>query len=404
MRILLVLLLCAILHISPRMSFGAQPIVRFANPHGQSANQTASSPNRAVAEQDSDIDDSSTVRLRSALRRVASGNSQLRAITSGAPPLRIEPASRVSTNPQTQPRQPVLAKPNVVQVLTPMRTTVRDDRPVVLPALPQVQGQPKTQFQSLPRQTENVKNKTQTLDHRERIIRLSVPVTKKNIQTSQPSHSPKSNRRHPTTARAQHSRRQNATATKRPRAERTPNQSDIVTVSHQPEALPSVPPEENRSAAQPEEIFFDLKPIDQISINTRPKDGEIPHDIASDHFARVQRQPHPMGHSRQWYPNTYSWMAPSLAHRPLYFEDINLERYGYHWSVLQPAVSAAHFFARLPVIPYMRGAYPPRQHYFTLGHYRPGSHVPFYLSRLPVSLRGALMEGGAIASGIHIIP
>lgn len=286
MRILLALLLCALLHVCTNTSFGAQPIVRFANPDVDSAKQSGS-PNEGSAKIESPNDKSAATRLRSTLRRAA-------------------------------------GRPSVVQVVTPM------------------------------------------------------------------------------SRRSQ--QRQDDDKTRPPHVIRTPKPPFVVKVAHQPEALPTVPETENKSATQLEEIFFDLKPIDQVTIDIRPKDGEVPHDIASDRFARMGRELQSIGHSRPWHPNTYAWMAPRLAHRPLYFEDVNLERHGYHWSVLQPAVSAAHFFGRLPAIPYMRGAYPPRQQYYTLGNYRPGSQVPFYLSRLPVSLRGALMESGAIVSGFQIIP
>ena len=43
----------------------------------------------------------------------------------------------------------------------------------------------------------------------------------------------------------------------------------------------------------------------------------------------------------------YAWDAPALCHNPLYFEDVNLERYGYslrYARVFQPVVSGAEFF------------------------------------------------------------
>ncbi len=46
----------------------------------------------------------------------------------------------------------------------------------------------------------------------------------------------------------------------------------------------------------------------------------------------------------QWRPQIGWWAAPNFYHRPLYFEEANLERYGFSYGRLQPFASAAHFF------------------------------------------------------------
>ena len=48
-----------------------------------------------------------------------------------------------------------------------------------------------------------------------------------------------------------------------------------------------------------------------------------------------------------------------ICHNPLYFEDPNMERCGQGFGVLTEAVSAARFFGRIPLVPYMMGATPP---------------------------------------------
>ncbi len=83
---------------------------------------------------------------------------------------------------------------------------------------------------------------------------------------------------------------------------------------------------------------------------------------------------------RVWTPLCYCWEAPSLCYGPLYFEESNLERYGYSQTYLrrvQPLVSSAHFFGTIPTLPYLMVAEPSRECVYTLGQYRPGSCVPF---------------------------
>ena len=68
---------------------------------------------------------------------------------------------------------------------------------------------------------------------------------------------------------------------------------------------------------------------------------------------------------------------PDLCHKPLYFEDVQLERYGHMagpW--VQPFVSCADFFLRIPILPYEMGLEPPNECIYALGYYRPGSCAP----------------------------
>jgi hypothetical protein len=99
------------------------------------------------------------------------------------------------------------------------------------------------------------------------------------------------------------------------------------------------------------------------------------------------------------------WKASALCHKPLYFEDEQLERYGHSWPpCCQPLVSGAHFFTRLPVIPYCMGVEPPNECIYALGHYRPGSCAPYLCSPIPISARGAIFEAGAAVGAAAILP
>ena len=107
---------------------------------------------------------------------------------------------------------------------------------------------------------------------------------------------------------------------------------------------------------------------------------------------------------RMWPQTTYLWKASALCHKPLYFEDEQLERYGHSWpGCLQPFVSGAHFFTRLPVLPYCMGVEPPMECVYALGHYRPGSCAPYLCNPVPISARGALFQAGAVV-GVVALP
>lgn len=109
--------------------------------------------------------------------------------------------------------------------------------------------------------------------------------------------------------------------------------------------------------------------------------------------------------SRGWSPLTFTWTASALCHKPAYFEQVQVERYGHSWGpILQPVISGAHFFLTIPILPYKMGLYPPNECIYTLGYYRPGSCAPYMLDPLPFSLRAALFQAGAWTAGVFVIP
>jgi hypothetical protein len=107
---------------------------------------------------------------------------------------------------------------------------------------------------------------------------------------------------------------------------------------------------------------------------------------------------------RQWCDTTYMWKASALCHKPLYFEDEALERYGHSWGpCLDPVVSGVHFFCKLPVLPYCMGVQPPTECVYALGHYRPGNCAPYLIDPIPISARGAAMQAGAVVGAAAIL-
>jgi len=113
---------------------------------------------------------------------------------------------------------------------------------------------------------------------------------------------------------------------------------------------------------------------------------------------------HGPGMFRQWDESVSLWEAPAFCHRPLYFEDENLERHGRSWGLLQPAVSVVHFTGRGLVWPYLAGAFPPHECIYTLGRQQPGSYEPYHWYRPPISARGAVYEATVAAGLSFVVP
>ncbi len=108
---------------------------------------------------------------------------------------------------------------------------------------------------------------------------------------------------------------------------------------------------------------------------------------------------------RCWAEVTYNWKASALCHKPLYFEDVHLERYGHSWGpIMQPIVSGAHFFTRIPTLPYCMGLKAPNECVYTLGHYRPGNCAPYMIDPVPFTWRAIFMQAGATVGVAGILP
>ncbi len=106
---------------------------------------------------------------------------------------------------------------------------------------------------------------------------------------------------------------------------------------------------------------------------------------------------------RQWPQITYTWKAAGLCHKPLYFEQVQLERYGHSWGpYAQPIMSGVHFFGTLPILPYKMGLKTPNECVYTLGYYRPGNCAPYLVGGVPFTWRAAAFEAG-VATGMSFI-
>lgn len=136
--------------------------------------------------------------------------------------------------------------------------------------------------------------------------------------------------------------------------------------------------------------------IKDISYKVEPKPGQFPESCPLPDEIYVRKMPTPI---------TFTWKASNLCYKPLYFEDVQLERYGNTFCpLLQPVLSRARFWLTIPILPYLMGVNPPNECIYDLGYYRPGNCAPYMLNPIPVSLRGGLMEAGVIVGGCYLFP
>ena len=146
------------------------------------------------------------------------------------------------------------------------------------------------------------------------------------------------------------------------------------------------------------------RPLSSLSISIALPDGNLPENVALACAANMGTV-NDIRLEYGWAQFDFHWAASCLCHAPLYFEEINAERYGYTPSyVFQPLISAGRFFLTIPALPYKMLVDRPHDCIYTLGHYRPGSCVPRRWNHLPLDIAAATVEVGVIAGLILLIP
>jgi hypothetical protein len=132
--------------------------------------------------------------------------------------------------------------------------------------------------------------------------------------------------------------------------------------------------------------------------------GILPPDATAERFAAAGEVAHSTGTSHDVAETLVLWDAAATSHRDPLFEDVNLERHGYSAGIFQPALSAAHFFGRVPALPYLMAADGVGQCYYTLGHFRPGSCAPYQVYLPPITLKGLTAEATTVLGMLFLIP
>jgi hypothetical protein len=175
--------------------------------------------------------------------------------------------------------------------------------------------------------------------------------------------------------------------------------------NHDRLALQSPAASEEVAAGKPQrDRCYVNSPLSTLRANIGSTTGMMPEDVAAQCRAATpaREDPRMVG---GWAGFEKRWSATCMRHRPLYFEEVNAERYGYTPGYcIQPLVSAGHFFATIPTLPYQMFVQPPCECIYTLGHYRPGSCVPYRDNHLPYSAEAGIFEAVVIVALVALIP
>ncbi len=101
----------------------------------------------------------------------------------------------------------------------------------------------------------------------------------------------------------------------------------------------------------------------------------------------------------------YMWCASNLYHNPLYFEDVQLERYGQVKcnEFTQSFVSMGKFGGQLIGLPYQMALDNPHDRRYALGYYRPGDCAPRKHYRIPLNARAAAASIPAYTGAVFLL-
>jgi hypothetical protein len=109
-------------------------------------------------------------------------------------------------------------------------------------------------------------------------------------------------------------------------------------------------------------------------------------------------------YGRSW-PVLRMEVAPYyVAHGRLLFQQINTERYGWDFGVLQPLLSASVFFWDFVTLPYHVGTALCRPTDANLGWCLPGDPAPFMIYPPELSFSGTITEAAVILGLVAIFP
>jgi hypothetical protein len=153
-----------------------------------------------------------------------------------------------------------------------------------------------------------------------------------------------------------------------------------------------------------EEVDTGWKPIGAVSVSIALPTGDLPANLAASRFAQAGQVVAPVNQNHDWPTFSYSWEASAVGHNPLYFEDANLERYGYSHGFLQPLISGGRFFTTVVFLPYKIVAHPPSEVIYPLGYYRPGDPAPPVREIEPIKLTAGVAEAAFIIGMVIILP
>jgi hypothetical protein len=143
--------------------------------------------------------------------------------------------------------------------------------------------------------------------------------------------------------------------------------------------------------------------IVEVPVDIRPTEGILPENVGAEKFAAEPTidESLPSGEPASIFCSYTPW---TICYRPLYFEDIALERYGKNVGCLQTGLSGVRFFGSVAALPYKMTRRPPRSCECSNGFSRPGDcPLPGYGNRR-FQWDAALVDAAMVTAVVYIIP
>lgn len=195
------------------------------------------------------------------------------------------------------------------------------------------------------------------------------------------------------------------------RPEANSKSADVVQLQFDDQ--PSVPEPNSEPAASDllTQVLADLVPVRSINVQ---RSVELPPVAETDSPAVFQPTDHaravlgrraPVSYAAyEWTPWQSQRDSHPFWHKPLYFEDPNLERCGRGWGVMTTPLSAGLFYGTIPFLPYRLTAEPPQCGVPTLPNcptcqrFGADAYLP------PWSWKAAAVQAGATVGLIYAVP
>ncbi len=194
---------------------------------------------------------------------------------------------------------------------------------------------------------------------------------------------------------------------------------DVEQVNHNPPPTKVLPAggindkdEPRKGKDRPGSSFLPtLKPIGEIDINiaAKPKanDSSVPPNITNiDHLSTPVRDTTFAFDRTAMYGTAVNAIAPQrdlVAYQPLYFEEVNLERYG-RARRGQCVCSMVRFFGTVPMLPYFMTINHPNETMYWNWPYEAGWGAPRVRELPPFSWKAAAVQALAVTGAAAVIP
>ena len=185
----------------------------------------------------------------------------------------------------------------------------------------------------------------------------------------------------------------------------------LAEISQDKKAVPNISPSKKESTNKSPQNYLPVqRPIGQISIDVRPKpkgtSNTVPENLA---LQSVGDSPMVFAaRADEMITDPMMQTALSRSHvfgyQPLYFEEVNLERYGRSYGHFQPALSGLRFFATVPSLPYAMTVHSPNKTYTWRWPYEAGWGAPKVRELEPLQWKPGMVQAAAVTGLIFVVP